>query len=64
MPIRQRNQKKNGFATAIMRCLFILVLSTIIILTPSLSFQSQTNNGSKYSSGNGANDNKLIIAYQ
>ena len=57
MPIRQRNQKKNGFATAIMRCLFILVLSTIIILTPSLSFQSQTNNGSKYSSGNGANDN-------
>jgi hypothetical protein len=43
--------------TIIVRCLSILVLSTIIILTPCLSFQFQTNNGSKYSSGNGAIDN-------
>ena len=59
MQIIKRNQKKNGFATAIIvRCLCILVLSAIIIAAPSLSFQSQTNNdGSKYSSGNGANDN-------
>ena len=58
MPITQRNQKKNGFATATMRYLSILVLSAIMVLTPSLSFQSQTNNnGSKYSSGNSANDN-------
>ena len=58
MPITLRNQKKNGFATAIMSCLSILVLSAIIVLTPSLSFQFQTNNdGGKYSSGNGANDN-------
>jgi hypothetical protein len=59
MTIRQRDQKKNGFATATMMCcLCILVLSAIIIAAPSLSFQSQTyNDGSKYSSGNGANDN-------
>jgi hypothetical protein len=57
MPITQRNQKKNGFATATMRYLSILVLCAIMVLTPSLSFQSETNNGSKYSSGNGANDN-------
>ncbi len=55
MPIIQRNQKKNGFATATMRYLSILILSAIMVLTPS--FQSQTNNDSKYSSGNGANDN-------
>jgi hypothetical protein len=57
MPITQRNQKKNGFATATMRYLSILILSAIMVLTPSVSFQSQTNNGSKYSSDNGANDN-------
>jgi hypothetical protein len=57
MPITQRNQKKNGFATATMRYLSILVLSAIMVLTPSLSFQSQINNGSKYSFDNGANDN-------
>ena len=58
MQIIKRNQKKKGFTTAIIvRCLSILVLSAIIVLTPSLSFQSQTRNGSKYSSGNGANDN-------
>ena len=58
MPITQRNQKKNGFATATMRYFSILVLCAIIVLTPSLSFQFQTNDdGSKYSSGNGANDN-------
>jgi hypothetical protein len=57
MPITQRNQKKNGFATATMRYLSILILSAIMVLTPSLSFQSQTNNGSKYSSDNSANGN-------
>ena len=31
-----------------MCCLSILVLSAIIIVAPSLSFQSQTNGGSKY----------------
>jgi hypothetical protein len=49
MQIIKRNQKKNGLATAIvMFCLSILVLSAIIIVPPSLSFQSQTNGGSKY----------------
>ena len=49
MQIIKRNQKKNGLATAIvMFCLSILVLSAIIIVAPSLSFQSQTNGGSKY----------------
>jgi hypothetical protein len=58
MPITQRNQEKNGFATATMRYLSILILSAIMVLTPTLSFQFQTNNdGSKYSPGNGANDN-------
>jgi len=57
MPITQRNQKKNGFATATMRYLSILILSAIMVITPSLSFQSQTNNGSKYSSDNSANGN-------
>jgi cache domain-containing protein len=51
MPIRQRNQKKNGFAAATTHYLSILVLSAIMILTPSLSFQFQTNNG--------ANDNNV-----
>ncbi|MDQ3903411.1 MAG: cache domain-containing protein [Thermoproteota archaeon] len=63
MPMRQRNHKKNGFATATIRCFFILVLSTIIILTPSLSFQSQTNGDSKYSSSNGANNNLPINVF-
>ncbi|HZA06704.1 MAG TPA: cache domain-containing protein [Nitrososphaeraceae archaeon] len=57
MQIIKRNQKKNGFATATIRNLSILVLSVVMVLTPSLSFQSQTNNGTKYSSGNGANYN-------
>ena len=58
MQLIKRNQEKKGFTTTIIvRCLSILVLSAIIVLTPSLSFQSQTSNGSKYSSGNGANDN-------
>jgi hypothetical protein len=58
MPITQRNRKKSGLATNTMRYLSILVLSAIMVLTPSLSFQFQTNdNGSKYSSGNGAIDN-------
>jgi len=57
MPITERNQKKNGFTTDTMRCLSILVLSAMMVLTPSLSFQFQTNNGSKYYSANGANDN-------
>ena len=61
--MRQRNHKKNGFATAAIRCFFILVLSTIIILTPSLSFQSQTNGDSKYSSSNGANNNLPINVF-
>jgi len=56
MPIRQRNQKENGFA---MRCLFALILSAIVILTPSLSFQFQTNNGSN---DNNVNNNSLPIA--
>ena len=50
MQIIKRNQKKKGFTTAIMMCcLSILVLSAIILVPPSLSFQSQTNGGSKYS---------------
>ena len=50
MPIIKRNQKKKGFITAIMICcLSILILYAIIIVTPSLSFQSQTNDGSEYS---------------
>ena len=58
MPITQRNQKKNGLATDIMCYISILVLSAIMVLTPSLSFQFQTNdNGSKFSSGNSADDN-------
>jgi flagellar basal body-associated protein FliL len=49
MQIIKRNQKKNGFTTAIMMCcLSILVLSAIIIVAPSLSFQSKTNGSSKY----------------
>jgi competence protein ComGC len=49
MQVIKRNQKKKGFTTAIMMCcLSILVLSAIIIVPPSLSFQSQTNGGSKY----------------
>jgi hypothetical protein len=56
MPIRQGNQKKNGFA---IRCLFILVLSAIMILTPSLSFQFETNNSAN---DNNANNNSLPIA--
>jgi hypothetical protein len=55
MPIRHRNQKRSGFA---MRCLSILVLSTIMILTPSLSFQFQTNNGAN---DNNVNNNGLPI---
>jgi hypothetical protein len=58
MQLIKRNQEKKGFTTTIIvHCLSILVLSAIIVLTPSLSFQSQTSNGGKYSSGNGANDN-------
>jgi hypothetical protein len=56
MQIIKRNQKKKRFTTAIIHCLSILVLSAIIVLTPSLSFQSQTNS-SKYSSNSNANDN-------
>ncbi len=41
-----------------MRCLSILVLSTIMILTPSLSFQFQTNNGAN---DNNVNNNGLPI---
>ena len=56
----QRNQKKNGFATDTMRYFSILVLSAMMVITPSLSFQFQTiNDGSKYYS---ANDNILPIA--
>ena len=45
-----------------MRYFSILVLSAIMVLTPSLSFQSQTNNddGSKYYSAN--DNNSLPIA--
>jgi hypothetical protein len=57
MPIIQRNQKKNGLAIATMLYLSILVLSAATVLTPSLSFGFQTNNGSNYSSSNDANDN-------
>jgi hypothetical protein len=57
MQIIKRNQQKKGFTTTIIvRFLSILVLSAIIILTPSLSFQSQTSNDGKYSSGNGDNN--------
>jgi hypothetical protein len=48
------------FTTAIIvRCLSILVLSTIIVLTPCLSFQFQTNN---VANGNNVNNNGLPIA--
>lgn len=56
MQIIKRNQNKKRFTTAIIHCLYILVLSAIIIVTPSLSFQSQTNS-SKYSFNSNANDN-------
>lgn len=56
MQIIKRNQNKKRFTTAIIHCLYILVLSAIIIVTPSLSFQSQTNS-SKYSFNSNANYN-------
>ena len=60
MQIIKRNQKKKGSATAIMmRYLSILVLSAIIVLTPSLSFQSQTNGGNKHSTDNSPNNNPI-----
>ena len=40
-----------------MHCLSIVILSAIIIVTPSLSFQSQTNSSKYTSSDNNANDN-------
>jgi hypothetical protein len=58
MRIIKRNLKKKGFTTAIIHFLSILVLSAIIIVTPSLSFQSQTNS-SRYSSNSNANDNNV-----
>jgi hypothetical protein len=61
MPIMQRNQKKNGFTTGTMRYLSILVLSAMIVLTPSLSFQSQTNNGSKYYSANDNSNGQIAV---
>jgi flagellar basal body-associated protein FliL len=61
MQIIKGNQKKKGFTTAIMMCcLSILVLSAIIIVAPSLSFQSQTNDGSKYST---TSSNQAAISY-
>ena len=42
-----------------MRYLSILVLSAIIVLTPSLSFQSQTNGGNKHSTDNSPNNNPI-----
>ena len=43
MQIMKRDQKKKRLTPAIIHFLSILVLSTIIIVTPSLSFESRTN---------------------
>jgi hypothetical protein len=64
MQIIKRNQKNKRFTAAIMMCcLSILVLSAIIIVAPSLSFQSQTNNNSKYSTDNNPNNSHQIAVF-
>jgi hypothetical protein len=60
----QLNQKKKRLTAAISHCLSILVLSAIIVLTPSISFQFQTNssNYSPHTNSNYNNGNKSQIA--
>jgi hypothetical protein len=57
--------QKNTLATTILtRCITILVLSTIIIVTPSLSFsQLQSNSSVKYSSAVANSNNSQIPVF-